>query len=288
MAQYNFFSKKNNAFATLNSNLFGGDSTVLVSSLVTFPASPSFMATIWNSTTYADPSSDPDMEIVKVTGISSGNTFTVTRGQEGTITRFHSVGSSIAHLFTIGQIQELESQINTIQGLGVIPSEQFIDLSSDYALINNNVAQQAFGGAGGVGLGAVTLLSSTTYHFETLMYIATGATTHTTAFGFAGGASFTSCNYYATLSSAAAQTIATAVSVLQNNTSAVTVLNATSASVMTTISIWGSIRINAGGTVIPQIKFSAAPNGTCLTKTGSFFRVWPIGSSTVKYVGSWT
>jgi hypothetical protein len=42
----------------------------------------SFQMTWWNSTDYPDPSDDPNKEIVRVTNVS-GNTLTVTRGQEG-------------------------------------------------------------------------------------------------------------------------------------------------------------------------------------------------------------
>jgi hypothetical protein len=43
---------------------------------------PPFNVTYWNATDYADPSDDPNVEIVRVTAIAS-NTLTVTRGQEG-------------------------------------------------------------------------------------------------------------------------------------------------------------------------------------------------------------
>lgn len=45
------------------------------------PAAP-FNMTWWNSSDFPDPSNDPNVEIVRVTGIS-GNTLTVLRGQEG-------------------------------------------------------------------------------------------------------------------------------------------------------------------------------------------------------------
>jgi len=54
--------------------LSGGHGTKL-------PAAP-FNATWWNSTDYADPTDDPNVEIVRVTAIVT-DTLTVTRGQEG-------------------------------------------------------------------------------------------------------------------------------------------------------------------------------------------------------------
>jgi hypothetical protein len=46
-----------------------------------FPAIP-FNATWWNITDYLDPADDPNVEIVRVTNIST-DTLTVVRGQEG-------------------------------------------------------------------------------------------------------------------------------------------------------------------------------------------------------------
>lgn len=45
---------------------------------------PEFNMVWWDSTSYADPTDDPNVEIVRVTGVS-GNTLTVERAQEGTI-----------------------------------------------------------------------------------------------------------------------------------------------------------------------------------------------------------
>jgi hypothetical protein len=55
----------------------------LVSGGSILPSSGGFNVTWWNATDYTDPSLDPNVEIVRVT-VVSGNTLTVTRGQEGT------------------------------------------------------------------------------------------------------------------------------------------------------------------------------------------------------------
>jgi hypothetical protein len=47
------------------------------------------------------------------------------------------------------------------------------------------------------------------------------------------------------------------------------------------------MRINAGGTVIPQFQFSAAPGGAPTIKAGTFFRCYPIGANTVAAAGPW-
>lgn len=58
------------------------DTTIVLNSGNALPAAP-FNASWWNVTDYADPSDDPNAEIVRVTGIS-GNTLTIVRAQEGT------------------------------------------------------------------------------------------------------------------------------------------------------------------------------------------------------------
>lgn len=108
---YVFLNKKNNAKSTLNGSILAG-ATALVVTADNFPAA-SFMATLWDKTTYPDPGDDPNMEVIKVTN-KSGTTFTITRAQEGTAGVAHSNGVAIEHLFTAAQIVELETQINTL------------------------------------------------------------------------------------------------------------------------------------------------------------------------------
>lgn len=111
MSVYTFLQKKNNAQSTLNGNITNSSSTVTVNSASSFPTSAPFMATMWNQTSYPDPSNDPNMEVVSVTGIT-GNVFNITRAQEGTAASAHSTGNNIQLLLTVGQIVEHETQIN--------------------------------------------------------------------------------------------------------------------------------------------------------------------------------
>src|ERR1019366_7030282 len=57
--------------------------SIVLSSGGSLLPSPSFNVTYWNFTDFPDPSDDPNAEIVRVTNVS-GNTLTITRGQEGT------------------------------------------------------------------------------------------------------------------------------------------------------------------------------------------------------------
>jgi hypothetical protein len=58
-------------------------SIVLSAGGSSLPSAP-FNLVYWNITDFADPSDDPNVEIVRVTAVS-GNTLTVERGQEGTV-----------------------------------------------------------------------------------------------------------------------------------------------------------------------------------------------------------
>lgn len=168
----------------------------------------------------------------------------------------------------------------------VVCGEQFVCVGATPVSLTNNIttAQSVFASAND----ALTVAGSTTYFFEAYIYLSTGTTTHTTAFGLGGTATFTSILYESVLVSSAATTIATSSSFLEVISAAATVLNATSAAATTKIRLKGVMRINAGGTIIPQVTFSAGPTGTCQTNTNSFFRCWPIGSNTVEAVGNWS
>lgn len=151
------------------------------------------------------------------------------------------------------------------------------------ALTNNiTTAQSIFAGANDT----ITLAGSTSYRFRARLAFNTGATTHTTSFGFGGAATFTSIDYVSQATSSAANALA-APQMRRVSTAAAAALTATSVAVQTEIWIEGIVRVNAGGTVIPQVTFNAGPTGTCETAINSFIEFEPIGSNTVAAVGNW-
>lgn len=168
----------------------------------------------------------------------------------------------------------------------VLNAEQFVCVGATPVSLSNSAttAQSIFATAND----ALSVAGSTTYSFEAIIYLSTGATSHTTAFGFGGNATFTSVMYLSELVSSTANTIATSASYLDVTAATATVLNAASTATSTKIKLRGILRINAAGTIIPQVTFSAGPTGTCQTNTNSFFRLWPVGSNTVEYVGNWS
>ena len=74
-----------------------------------------------------------------------------------------------------------------------------------------------------------------------------------------------------------------------NTTAAASVITAasTSATENTTIKLRGIMRINSGGTVIPQVKLSAAPGAAPVMKANSFCAFNAVGSSTFVSIGNW-
>ena len=50
----------------------------------------------------------------------------------------------------------------------------------------------------------------------------------------------------------------------------------------------GIVKVNAGGTLIPQYALSAAPGGAYNTSARSYMKIWPIGTAGSNIsVGTW-
>lgn len=166
---------------------------------------------------------------------------------------------------------------------GYIPAAQLSIITSDVTLNNNTSAQSPFAS----GQDEVSLTASTTYLFEGQIFLTTGTTSHTISFGFGGTATITSITYYV-LGHAATSNgqVSAQNSSWGSSASAFTVIAATT-NAGAALLIKGSIRVNAAGTLIPQITFGSAPGGTNLAKVGTYFHFWPVGTSSVQTIGTW-
>jgi hypothetical protein len=122
--------------------------------------------------------------------------------------------------------------------------------------------------------------ASTTYLMEMYLSLTTGATSHTTSLVFGGTATLTSISYTSNAVSAAAGTL-TAIQSIEGEAATAVVITAASTAVRTKVQVKGSVQINAAGTFIPQILFSADPTGTLSVNIGSYCLLVPIGSKTV-------
>lgn len=166
---------------------------------------------------------------------------------------------------------------------GVSPSLMYsIVAAGDFALATTSGVQSAFASTGDVW----TLAATTSYFFEGEYFITHTTTTCTTAMAFAlgGGASITSIRYFTTsVINAANGAPAAPVSTWVTQV-ATTVVTATS-TVGWAIKFNGVIRMNAGGTVTPQVNFSA--NTTVpVMQAGSYITFYPIGTNTNNILGN--
>jgi hypothetical protein len=180
-------------------------------------------------------------------------------------------------VFTLRQLAEGRSNM----------SPDGVMLASDYTLSDVNTAQAAFNATTN---GAYTVLGNTTYEFEAVYLITnTGTTSHTWAVLFGGTATFTSLAYLAQAHTSTGNAL-TAASEIYATAATATVVTAasTSATENVTVKLRGLMRVNAGGTLIPQVKLSAATGGTEKMLANSFFRCWQIGNGSIATVGSWS
>lgn len=105
---------KNNAQTTLNGSHSSGSSSLTVVSGAALPAitgSEYFYATVWDQASYAMPSDDANMEVVKVTAVST-NILTLAANT----THSHASGDTVAILLTEEFFEDLEASLAVIDG----------------------------------------------------------------------------------------------------------------------------------------------------------------------------
>lgn len=131
--------------------------------------------------------------------------------------------------------------------------------------------------------GGVTVKAGQRYFFEGFLYLsrAAGSTSHTTAVLFGGTATISNIHYFGSAKTGDANTLAAENGFWSNAATALVVKAAsTSTTEQIIIRVRGYVKINAGGTFIPQYQFSAAPGGAGTAKSGSFFRMIAVAAAT--------
>jgi len=193
-----------------------------------------------------------------------------------------NVTGAVSSAVLLGNTKVMHTNLGVAR---VAPNMQVAAVKGTKTALSNSIttAQAIFAAANDT----LTLDASSTYRFRAKIGLNTGATSHTTAFSLGGTATFTSISYVANTTSSAAATLATP-QMIRVETAAATVLNAASTAVTTDIVIEGEMEINAAGTIIPQVTFSAGPTGTCEVALDSFFEIWVTGPNAVNYVGDWS
>ena len=176
----------------------------------------------------------------------------------------------------------IKSQIPA--GTGVTPTVQIICPSAAFTLLNQTATQPVFS----TPQDTITLQASTTYMFEGHYLLTTGTTSHTTSMSFVlTTATITNCTWTtATTMPSALNTTTSGNSTAIFNSVTGGVVNAGSTNPNTMITFKGIMRVNAGGTMVPNIAFSAQPGGTNNVLIGSYLKFYPIGSNTIDFVGT--
>lgn len=155
------------------------------------PATP-FNATWWNSTDFPDPSDDPNVEIIRVTGRST-DTLTVLRGQESiTATTKNTAGKTYKILagptaalipqiapktstnFYLGEYHASGSKVTTTGSITTGTATLTVASASTFA-INQGIYIAGAGTAGAALVTTITAISGTTFTLAT-----TASTTATT------------------------------------------------------------------------------------------------------------
>jgi len=172
----------------------------------------------------------------------------------------------------------------------VVATEHFVVLASDYTFSSATGAQKCFNATPN---GALTLPSNTAYFFEALYIITNnGTNSHTWSSSFGGTATFTQFTYSVMGRTDSSSTPSGSNMQMGDavNTAGAIVMNSTGQTSATENAMFvlkGMFRVNAGGTLIPQIS-SSAVTSTPAMKAGSYFRCWPIGVGNVATVGNWS
>lgn len=207
-----------------------------------------------------------------------------------TVTVIHTDGTNAVQLHSA--ILQAGESLEYIEGIGFfvleVPVLPFLirALNGDATGANNNSAQPWFPTGG-----AVTLEAATSYIFDGIFHSvrSAGTTSHTTSILFGGTATLTSIDGIISCKEGDTNAIADDDAVFFHDASGASVKAAsTSATENILVKIWGIVRINASGTLIPQFQYSTAPGGAPTMKAGTYFRLIPIGSNTDTAIGSWT
>ena len=178
----------------------------------------------------------------------------------------------------------------------LIPGTQFVMTPglTPYTLTQNTSAQRVFGSPTN---GAITLDGSTTYMFDAQYIInntATPSLAHSVSLLFALGGSITSISYTADVTTSSGAPTAGATTISRTFSSAVgatqiTPSGTTTNSELIIVRLQGVVRTNAAGTFTPQIRYNTnAPGGVSTVQGNSYFRLIPVGTSSVISVGNWS
>lgn len=173
-----------------------------------------------------------------------------------------------------------------LSGTGTIPFEQHVFVRSDETLVNTNADQDLFSNT---AHNTITIQANTTYMFWGTFNLDHSTTSHSLAFGMTPTTATITNIAYNTLAQVSPIGTTTSTQLMNRVIVTTTVaVNGAGANGQETVIVRGWFTVGAtGGTITPQIKFSADPTGTILLKAGAEFHVYPVGNNTFTEIGAW-
>ncbi len=169
----------------------------------------------------------------------------------------------------------------------VVPTEQVITQTSPFTGTTLLTITKLFDASTGLN-GAVTVGPSRTYMFECNFNLTASSTiSHTKSFGFGGTAVIDRQGWTAITKIAAASSVPTAPVVAYCTAAGSNTIHAASTLATCQSYITGKVVISTSGTVIPGIVRSAG-TAALLVSADSYFRIWPLGSTSFTRVGHWS
>jgi hypothetical protein len=166
---------------------------------------------------------------------------------------------------------------------GIVWASSPNTLTAAYTLTSQQTAQKIFNTPAN---GAYTAASSTTYYFE-CEFDLTAMSSSSGSFGFAfgGTATFTSVKWWCEATKGNLTSGAGTVVRTVNITTANTTIFAANTTTTGSAFIHGILRVNAGGTIIPQVSLGVA--ASAIVGIDSWCVFTPIGTNTFTYLGNY-
>jgi hypothetical protein len=165
---------------------------------------------------------------------------------------------------------------------GLIATDQLVIQQTTHILTSQTAVQPLFN----VTTNNQVTLTTGTFAFECFFSLSSMSAT-SGSFGFAlGGAATLTQSWWADAQKGTA-TLATATTPQTTfNTAANTALATASVNTVGYAKIGGTIVVSVAGTVIPQVSLGVA--AAAVVGVGSYFRIRPLGSTSVVSVGNWS
>lgn len=202
-----------------------------------------------------------------------------------------AAGNTVANIHTtIGGTLEYDGFTITSSPLpgtrGFIPSNSIRVSTVDYVLADTAVAQDVFDEPNGILYGEDTCLE-----FEAIYYITrvAGAASRTLSLSFDLTGTLASISYIADTTSTSSNVIGP-VSRIYSTSALDTTVTAPSSATNENITVFlkGIMRVNLPGIITPRLRWSTVVGGPATLLSNSFFKLSPMGTTTMLGVGDWS